>query len=83
LIYAFGTTWNEFIFVVCLATDPSGTTLAIGLAGFSTDFDTDPGAIMAAAPVVMTIPIAILFLVFQRHSSAGSPPQPPTGKGAS
>jgi ABC-type glycerol-3-phosphate transport system permease component len=65
LVYAFVTTWNEFIFALCFATDSSVKTLPIGLAEFSTEFNTDWGAVMAAS-VVMTAPIAILFLSMQR-----------------
>lgn len=65
VVYAFVTTWNEFIFALCFATDSSVKTLPIGIAEFSTEFNTDWGAVMAAS-VVMTVPIALLFLVFQR-----------------
>ena len=65
LVYAFITTWNEFIFALCFATDSTVKTLPIGLAEFSTEFNTDWGAIMAAS-MVMTIPIALLFLLFQK-----------------
>ncbi len=40
-------------------------TLPIGIAEFSTEFNTDWGAVMAAS-VVMTLPIALLFLAMQR-----------------
>jgi multiple sugar transport system permease protein len=65
IVYAFVTTWNEFIFALCFATDSSVKTLPIGIAEFSTEFNTDWGAVMAAS-LVMTVPIALLFLVFQR-----------------
>jgi multiple sugar transport system permease protein len=65
LVYAFITTWNEFIFALCFATDSSVKTLPIGLAEFSTEFNTDWGAVMSAS-MVMTVPIALLFLVFQK-----------------
>jgi multiple sugar transport system permease protein/raffinose/stachyose/melibiose transport system permease protein/trehalose/maltose transport system permease protein len=65
LVYSFVTTWNEFIFALCFATDSSVKTLPIGLAEFSTEFNTDWGAVMAAS-VVMTLPIALLFLSMQR-----------------
>jgi ABC-type glycerol-3-phosphate transport system permease component len=64
-VYAFVTTWNEFIFALCFATDSSVKTLPIGLAEFSTEFNTDWGAVMAAS-VIMTLPIALLFLSMQR-----------------
>jgi ABC-type glycerol-3-phosphate transport system permease component len=70
LVYAFITTWNEFIFALCFATDSSVKTLPIGLAEFSTEFNTDWGSVMAAS-MVMTIPIALLFLVFQKHFVGG------------
>jgi ABC-type glycerol-3-phosphate transport system permease component len=65
LVYAFVTTWNEFIFALCFATDSSVKTLPIGLAEFTTEFNTDWGAVMAAS-MIMTIPVAILFLSMQR-----------------
>lgn len=65
LVYSFVTTWNEFIFALTFATDSSVKTLPIGLAEFTTEFNTDWGAVMAAS-MIMTIPIAILFLSMQR-----------------
>jgi ABC-type glycerol-3-phosphate transport system permease component len=70
LVYSFITTWNEFIFALCFATDSSVKTLPIGLAEFSTEFNTDWGAVMAAS-MVMTIPIALLFVVFQKFFVGG------------
>jgi multiple sugar transport system permease protein len=70
LVYSFITTWNEFIFASCFATDSSVKTLPIGLAEFSTEFNTDWGAVMAAS-MVMTVPIALLFLVFQKFFVGG------------
>ncbi|WP_180900533.1 carbohydrate ABC transporter permease [Martelella soudanensis] len=64
-VYAFVTTWNEFIFALCFATDSSVKTLPIGLAEFTTEFNTDWGAVMAAS-MIMTVPIAVLFLSMQR-----------------
>jgi ABC-type glycerol-3-phosphate transport system permease component len=65
VVYAFVTTWNEFIFALCFATDSSVKTLPIGLAEFSTEFNTDWGGVMAAS-MVMTLPVVLLFLAFQR-----------------
>lgn len=64
-VYAFVTTWNEFIFALCFATDSSVKTLPIGLAEFTTEFNTDWGAVMAAS-MIMTLPVAVLFLSMQR-----------------
>ena len=65
IVYAFVTTWNEFIFALVFAQDYWVKTLPIGLAEFSTEFNTDWGAVMAAS-VIMTLPVAILFLAMQR-----------------
>jgi len=47
------------------STDASVKTLPIGLAEFSTEYDTDWGAVMAAS-VIMTLPIAIMFFGLQK-----------------
>jgi ABC-type glycerol-3-phosphate transport system permease component len=65
VVYAFVTTWNEFIFALCFASDTSVKTLPVGLADFSSEFNTDWGAVMAAS-VVMTVPIALMFFAMQR-----------------
>ena len=65
IIYAFVTTWNEFIFALVLAQDARVKTLPIGIAEFTTEFNTDWGAVMAAS-LIMTLPIAILFFAMQR-----------------
>lgn len=70
VVYAFVTTWNEFIFALCFATDSRVKTLPIGIAEFSTEFNTDWGAVMAAS-VVMTVPIALLFFSMQRLFVSG------------
>jgi multiple sugar transport system permease protein len=65
IVYAFVTTWNEFIFALVFAQDYRVKTLPIGIAEFSTEFNTDWGAVMAAS-MVMTLPIVIMFLLMQR-----------------
>ena len=65
IVYAFVTTWNEFIFALVLAQDASVKTLPIGIAEFTTEFNTDWGAVMAAS-LIMTLPIALMFFAMQR-----------------
>jgi multiple sugar transport system permease protein/raffinose/stachyose/melibiose transport system permease protein len=65
VVYSFVTCWNEFVFALCFAQDASVKTLPIGLSEFSTEFNTDWGGVMAAS-MVMTLPVAFLFLAFQR-----------------
>ncbi|HZP20677.1 MAG TPA: carbohydrate ABC transporter permease [Bauldia sp.] len=65
IVYAFVTTWNEFIFALVFAQDFRVKTLPIGIAEFSTEFNTDWGAVMAAS-MVMTVPVALVFFGMQR-----------------
>jgi multiple sugar transport system permease protein len=70
VVYAFVTTWNEFIFALVLAQDSRVKTLPIGIAEFTTEFNTDWGAVMAAS-LIMTLPIALLFFGMQRMFVGG------------
>jgi ABC-type glycerol-3-phosphate transport system permease component len=70
VVYAFVTTWNEFIFALVFAQDSHVKTLPIGLAEFTAEFTTDWGAVMAAS-MVMTIPVVIAFLALQRAFVGG------------
>jgi ABC-type glycerol-3-phosphate transport system permease component len=65
IVYAFVTTWNEFIFALVFAQDSQVKTLPIGIAEFTSEFNTDWGAVMAAS-MVMTVPVALAFLALQR-----------------
>jgi multiple sugar transport system permease protein/raffinose/stachyose/melibiose transport system permease protein len=65
VVFSFVTCWNEYIFALVFAQDQTVKTLPIGLTEFSTEFNTDWGAVMAAS-VVMTLPIALLFFSMQR-----------------
>ncbi len=65
VVYSFVTCWNEFVFALVFAQDQSVKTLPIGLSEFSTEFNTDWGGVMAAS-MVMTVPVVLLFLAFQR-----------------
>ncbi len=70
VVYAFVVTWNEFLFALVLAQDYRVKTLPIGIAEFSSEFNTDWGAVMAAS-LVMTLPIAILFMAMQKMFIGG------------
>jgi ABC-type glycerol-3-phosphate transport system permease component len=65
VVNSFVTTWNEFIFALVFAQDSRVRTLPIGIAEFTTEFNTDWGAVMAAS-VLMTLPVAVLFAALQR-----------------
>lgn len=70
-IITFFTAWNDFVFAISLTSDKARTVPA-ALAFFTgaSQFDQPFGAISAAA-VVVTIPVVILVLFFQRRIVAG------------
>ena len=70
-IITFFTAWNDFVFAISLTSDKARTVPA-ALAFFTgaSQFEEPTGAIMAAA-VVVTIPVVILVLLFQRRIVAG------------
>ncbi|WP_435202723.1 carbohydrate ABC transporter permease [Janibacter sp. GS2] len=70
-IITFFIAWNDFVFAISLTSDKARTVPA-ALAFFTgaSQFEQPTGAIMAAA-VVVTIPVVILVLIFQRRIVAG------------
>jgi ABC-type glycerol-3-phosphate transport system permease component len=70
IVYAFVTTWNEFIFALVFARDSRVKTLPIGIAEFTSEFNTDWGSVMAAS-LVMTLPIVTAFVLMQRSFVRG------------
>ena len=70
-IITFFTAWNDFVFAISLTSDQARTVPA-ALAFFTgaSQFEQPTGAIMAAS-VVVTIPVVVLVLIFQRRIVAG------------
>jgi multiple sugar transport system permease protein len=70
LVFIFA--WNEFLFAISLTSTDAARTVPAALAFFtgSSQFERPTGSIAAAA-VVVTIPIVLLVLVFQRRIVAG------------
>jgi multiple sugar transport system permease protein len=70
LVFIFA--WNDFLFAASLTSTDRARTVPAALAFFtgSSQFDQPAGAI-AAASVVVTIPIILMVLVFQRRIVAG------------
>jgi multiple sugar transport system permease protein len=64
--------WNEFLLALTFLQDPSRQTATVAISKFTgtTGFDTPYGTIMAAG-VVVTIPLILAVLVFQRRIVAG------------
>ena len=71
-IIAFFIAWNDFVFGISLTSTETARTVPAALAFFTgaSQFESPTGAISAAA-IIVTIPIVILVLLFQRQIVAG------------
>ena len=71
-ILTFIAAWNDFLFANVLTSTDASRTLPVALAFFrgASQF-TDPSGAIAAGAVVVTIPILIVVLLFQRRIVAG------------
>ena len=63
--FAFIFAWNEFLLAVVLTDTPDAQPLTIGLAAFFGQFVRDWNSIMALSTIT-SIPLMIIFVVFQR-----------------
>ena len=71
-IIVFIGSWNEFLVALTFLTDNSRQTATVAISKFTgtTGFDTPYGSIMAAG-VIVTVPLLIAVLLFQRRIVAG------------
>ena len=70
-VFAFITTWNEYIFARVLLNDQSKQTVTVWLSYFlGSSRHTDWGALMAASTLT-AIPVVIFFLLVQRRIAFG------------
>ncbi|MBL5768331.1 MULTISPECIES: carbohydrate ABC transporter permease [Heyndrickxia] len=69
-ILVFIAAWNEFLFALTINTDEKFKTVPVGIAMFQGQFSIPLGEI-AAATIVVTIPLVILVLAFQRRIVSG------------
>jgi len=70
-VFAFITTWNEYIFAVVLLHDQSKQTVTVWLSYFlGSSRHTDWGALMAASTLT-AIPVVVFFLLVQRRIAFG------------
>jgi N,N'-diacetylchitobiose transport system permease protein len=70
-VFAFVTTWNEYIFARVLLNDQSKQTVTVWLSYFlGTSRHTDWGALMAASTLT-AVPVVIFFLLVQRRIAFG------------
>jgi multiple sugar transport system permease protein len=71
-IITFIAAWNEFLIALTFAPDPKVQTATVSISKFTgtSGFDTPYGTIMAAG-VIVTVPLLIAVLIFQRRIVAG------------
>jgi N,N'-diacetylchitobiose transport system permease protein len=70
-VFAFITTWNEYIFARVLLNDQSKQTVTIWLSYFyGSSRHTDFGALMAASSLT-AVPVVVFFLLIQRRIAFG------------
>jgi N,N'-diacetylchitobiose transport system permease protein len=69
-IFAFIQVWNEFIIAYVLLHDEDKQTLAVWLAGFSTQRGTDFGGLMAGATLT-ALPVVVFFMLVHRRVAFG------------
>jgi len=65
-IYTFLGTWNDFLWPLLMTSDKSMFTLTMGLNFFRTSYYTF-WQLMMAASLLMTLPMIVIFLSFQRY----------------
>lgn len=69
-ILAFIAAWNEYLFALTINTDESHKTVPVGISMFQGQY-TVPWGEICAATVVVTVPLVILVLIFQRRIVSG------------
>jgi multiple sugar transport system permease protein len=69
-ILVFIAAWNEFLFSLTINTDTKYKTVPVGIAMFQGQY-TIPWGEIAAATIVVTVPLVILVLAFQRRIVSG------------
>jgi len=70
LMFAFLTSWNEFVFALILTQNVQAQTLPIVISGFVLDFTTSFSFINAAG-VIAIVPPVLLAILFQRYIVSG------------
>ena len=69
-LLAFIAAWNEFLFALAFTSNFRHQTVPVGIANF-TDLYYVPWGDISAASAVVTVPLIILVLFFQRHIIQG------------
>ena len=69
-ILSFIAVWNDFIFGLNLATDTNAQPVTVAISLFNGQYNVNYGQ-LAAAAIIVTVPLVILVLVFQRRIVSG------------
>lgn len=69
-IIVFQGAWNEFFWALVILQDENKYTIPVGIAAFSSEYRTQWPPLMAAS-VIAILPIAFLYVFFQRYFIAG------------
>ena len=69
-MFSFVRSWNEYLLPLILLTSPEKWTYPLGLASFIGYQGTDYGGILASS-VLATLPMVVVYMVFQRQLVAG------------
>jgi multiple sugar transport system permease protein len=69
-IIVFQGAWNEFFWALVILQDEDKYTIPVGIAAFSSEYRTQWPPLMAAS-VIAILPIALLYVFFQRYFIAG------------
>lgn len=69
-LLAFIAAWNEFLFALAFTSNFQHQTVPVGIANF-TDLYYVPWGDISAASAVVTVPLIVLVLIFQRHIIQG------------
>ena len=69
-IFTFITTWNDYFLQLIMLNDTDVLTVSLGIAKLQTELSNDFGLIMAGA-ALGSIPIIIIFLLFQKFFTRG------------
>jgi multiple sugar transport system permease protein len=72
-IFEFGAKWNDLMTPLIYMNERDNYTLALGLAAFQSDFEAlgSQWGLLMAASVIFTVPMIVLFFIFQRYFMEG------------
>ncbi|MFC9677977.1 carbohydrate ABC transporter permease [Streptomyces sp. NPDC056949] len=70
VLLSFMWTWNDYFLSLIMVSDPGLQPMTLGLGAFSTRYGTQANLLSAGA-VLISLPIVVLYLFFQRHFIRG------------